>query len=83
MNRNERGKLNPLVPGKPYRKRTMGASRGTLFWDGEGAERGIVTCGVIRPLSSPVIRASWPAGVAIPDSAHPGLPGTRTRHAHH
>lgn len=31
-----RGKLNPLVPGKPYRKRTTGASQRTLFWDGEG-----------------------------------------------
>lgn len=70
MNRNEGGKLNPLVPGKPYRNRTMGASRGTLFWDGEGAERGILTCGVITPLSSPILRASWLAGVATPDPTH-------------
>lgn len=32
----------------------------------EGAERAVLICGVMRPLSAPGLRANWPAGVATP-----------------
>lgn len=44
----------------------MGACQGTLLWDGEGAERGILICGVIRPLSSPVLGHAGQLGWSSP-----------------
>lgn len=55
------GYLNPLVPGKSYRKRTGRGGWVTLFWGGEGAERYILTWGGFRLLSPLVLRGGRPS----------------------
>lgn len=55
------GYLNPLVPGKSYRKRTGRGGWVTLFWGGEGAERYILTGGGFRLLSPLVLRGGRPS----------------------